>query len=275
MVVLPEQLHEMKSMTVPALKKSRNHAVLYQTNVPRSTRDAFTLIELLVVIAIIAILAAMLLPALSKAKERSKRVNCMSNMRQIALATAIYTGENQEWLPMGFWSVPPNNSSDLTLCNVMSAGYPLGVGILMTQKLLPIVPGVPFCPSRTAGQRFSAAGDPITCANFPGYCGWGGWLPGNSWAFCESSYTYLGPRKMNWTNGMFCVAADVFFMDTGPDGVYLGTFWGAPKCHRGGYYNTSFSDGSARQYVDRTNRFKQFNHFQQEAGLATFTGLLR
>ena len=119
---------------------------------PRPARPAFTLIELLVVIAIIAILAAMLLPALSKAKERALRIACANNLKQIGLGITMYAADNNDYVPCVLWSAG-NPGRTLNPCFVTSgtgnvyAGY-YGLGLLWRTKAIPNAK-VFYCPSQS------------------------------------------------------------------------------------------------------------------------------
>ena len=81
-------------------------AVSLQLPLCSRRRHGFTLIELLVVIAIIAILAALLLPALARAKQEALRTECLGNTKQLLAAWTLYTGDSRDFVP--------NNISDLT-----------------------------------------------------------------------------------------------------------------------------------------------------------------
>ncbi len=193
-----------------------------------NARRAFTLIELLVVIAILATLAGLLLPALAKGRAGGLRTKCLGNLRQTYLLLAVYAGDNDNAVPLGYRS---GRKQFNTMVYSGTADKFVLFGLLYTAGLVS-TPSVLYCPAeRVPEQAFNTATNP--------------WPPGTPGINVQGGYASrpivdwgLGDTPNLWPRLDFQTSTALL-----ADGL------GQPErvdSRHGTGVNVTFADGSAR-----------------------------
>jgi prepilin-type N-terminal cleavage/methylation domain-containing protein len=138
-------------------------------------KQAFTLIELLVVIAIIAILAAILLPVLSRAKERAQRVHCLNNQRQLSLGWQLYADEDSGILASNDWDFLDGNIAEATTKSwvVGNATLDTAQTNITTGSIFPYVKNI-ACYHCSTDQSFVQGTSTLTLRSYSLSCFMGG-----------------------------------------------------------------------------------------------------
>ena len=216
-------------------------------------RGAFTLIELLVVVAIIAILAAMLLPALSAAREKARRSNCLNNLKQMASALESYAGDYAGYLP----SSPAWRASDFDWCDD-KCGTAADIGFHATSKgytgrtLSPFKFQDAFYVGRPGDSAVRADGMYTAfyrCIGFADKAAQSSsvWTPGELHLAPNGLGMLLTSGYVSASNSFFCPSSDNMTSPETSGGVPQGAYLPAHLAQTGGFDAGSFLYGDYQQ----------------------------
>ena len=253
-------------------------------------RVGFTLIELLVVIAIIAILAAMLLPALAKAKEKAKTTYCLNNMKQLQLCWHMYTDDNNDRIPLnGAAPLPGPSGNGLPNSWIQGAAqadpalpwiangvlYPYNKALSIyacpanTRKLTyPANPPATFVP--TVGPQARTVSMNYPLGGFTAAAPTGGVLLTGQNSIMKYSAIGVAPNP-GFVKTIVFVDENEYSIDDGDfatavvGGLHDGTWWNLPGSRHGKATTWSFADGHAEVWKWHGTAVLTFTGYYQTA----------